>query len=54
MSLVDYQKAVVDRLTLAVFLLVTLGSYFLPVSPVVFVLVTALIGIAAKNWGVRK
>ena len=40
-----YKKAVVDRLTLAVFLLVTLGSYFLPVSPVVFVLVTALIGI---------
>ena len=49
-----YKKAVVDRLTLAVFLLVTLGSYFLPVSPVVFVLVTALIGIAAKNWGVRN
>ena len=40
--------------TLAVFLLVTLGSYFLPVSPVIFVLVTALIGIAAKNWGVKK
>ena len=49
-----YKKAVVDKLTLAVFLLVTLGSYFLPVSPVIFVLVTALIGIAAKNWGVKK
>ena len=35
-------------------LLVTLGSYFLPVSPVIFVLLTALIGIAAKNWGVKK
>ena len=46
-----YKKAVVDKLTLAVFLLVTLGSYFLPVSPVIFVLLTALIGIAAKNWG---
>jgi len=49
-----YKKAVVDKLTLAVFLLVTLGSYFLPVSPVIFVLLTALIGIAAKNWGVKK
>ena len=49
-----YKKAVVDKLTLAVFLLVALGSYFLPVSPVIFVLLTALIGIAAKNWGVKK
>ena len=49
-----YKKAVVDKLTLAVFLLVALGSYFLPVSPVIFVLITALIGIAAKNWGVKK
>ena len=49
-----YKKAVVDKFTLAVFLLVTAGGCLLPVSPVVFVLVAALIGVAAKNWGVRK
>ena len=49
-----YKKAVVDKLTLALFLAIALGSYFLPVSPVVFVVLSALVGIAVKNWGVRK
>ena len=49
-----YKKAVVDKLTLAVFLLVALGAYFLSVSPVLFVVLSAVIGIAVKNWGVRK
>ena len=49
-----YKKAVVDKLTLALFLVIALGSYFLPVSPVVFVVLSALVGIAVKNWGVRK
>ena len=40
-----YKKAVVDKLTLGIFLLVTLGSYFLDVSPVVFVVLAALAGI---------
>ena len=43
------KKAVVDKVTLALFLAVTLGAYFLSLSPVVFVLIAAVIGIAVKN-----
>lgn len=49
-----YKKAVVDRATLVIFLLVALGSYFLPISPVVFVVVTALAGIILKTVGGKK
>ena len=49
-----YKKAVVDKITLAVFLLVALGAYFLSVSPVLFVVLSAVIGIAVNKWGVRK
>lgn len=49
-----YKKAVVDRATLVIFLLVALGSYFLPISPVVFVVVTALAGIILKSVGGKK
>ena len=49
-----YKKAVVDKITLVVFLLVALGAHFLSVSPVLFVVLSAVIGIAVKNWGVRK
>lgn len=41
-----YKKAVVDKATLAIFLLVTLGSFLIDVSPVVFVVGAALAGIA--------
>lgn len=40
-----YKKAVVDKLTLAIFLIVALGSYFLDLGPVVFVVMSALAGI---------
>lgn len=40
-----YKKAVVDKATLAIFLIVTLGSFLLDVSPVVFVVAAALAGI---------
>ena len=46
--------AAVSVITLVVFLLVALGAYFLSVSPVLFVVLSAVIGIAVKNWGVRK
>ena len=49
-----FQKAVVDKPTLAIFLLVALGSYFTPVSPVVFVLAAGIIGIVLKNMGGKK
>ena len=46
-----YKKAVVDKLTLAIFLAVALGSYFLNVSPVIFVVVSALAGIVLHSKG---
>ena len=49
-----YKKAVVDKKTFAIFLLVALLSYFLPVSPVVFVLLAAAAGIAIKVWGGKR
>ena len=49
-----YKKAVVDKITFVLFFLVALGSYFLSVSPVVFVVLSALIGIALKAVEGRK
>ncbi len=49
-----YKKAVVDKATFAIFLLVALGSYLLPISPVVFVIVTAIAGIVLKSVGGKK
>jgi chromate transporter len=50
-----YKKAVVDKLTLAIFLAVALGSYFLDLSPVVFVVASALAGIFLHaKGGARK
>lgn len=49
-----YRKAVVDKITLVIFLLVALGSYFTAFSPVVFVLISAAAGIILKNLGGKK
>ena len=46
-----YKKAVVDKLTLAIFLSVMLGSYFLDISPVVFVVLAAFAGIFLQSKG---
>ena len=43
-----YKKAVVDKATLAIFVVVALGSYFSALSPVVFVLLAAAMGIALQ------
>lgn len=43
------QKSVVDRKTAAIFVLVTAGSMLLDLSPVWFVLLSALAGIVLKN-----
>ena len=48
-----YKKAVVDKVTLLLFLAVALGAYFTALSPVVFVLVAAVTGIVVKNLGKR-
>ena len=49
-----YKKACIDPATFAIFLIVTLGSFFTSLSPVIFVLAAAVAGIALKNLGVRK
>ena len=46
-----YRKAVVDRITLLIFVAVALGSYFLAVSPVVFVVIAAVLGILLSDVG---
>lgn len=46
-----YKKAVVDKLTLGIFLAVALGSYFLEVSPVLFVVLAAATGIFLQSKG---
>ena len=49
-----YKKAIVDKITLVIFLLVALGSFLLDLSPVVFVVLAAAAGILLKNREVKK
>ncbi len=49
-----YKKAVVDKVTLGIFLAVLLGSTFVDLSPVVFVLGAAVLGIVLKTVGGKK
>ena len=48
------KKAVLDGPTGIIFGLVAVGRYFLPISPVIFVLLAALAGIALKAMGGKK
>ena len=47
------KKAVVDKRTAAIFLLVLIGSLLLNLSPVWFVVGAALAGVLLKNWEVK-
>ena len=49
-----FKKAVIDKVTLAIFLIVALGSYFTPLSPVVFVLLAGAAGILIRALGGKK
>ena len=49
-----YKKAVVDIPTFIIFLLVAVGSIFLPGSPVIFVLIAAVAGIILNAMGGKK
>lgn len=49
-----YKKAVVDTPTLLIFIAVALGSYFLDLSPVVFVVLSAVAGIFLQAKGGAK
>ncbi len=44
-----YKKAVVDKVTFAIFLAVTIGSTFTELSPVVFVLLAGFLGVVLKG-----
>lgn len=48
------KKSVIDKRTAAIFVLVMAGSMLLSVSPVWFVLLSALLGIVLKNMEERK
>ena len=48
------KKAVIDVPTAVIFFAVALGSYFTPLSPVLFIVLAAAAGIVLKNMGVRK
>ena len=49
-----YKKAVVDKTTLVIFLVVALGSTLLDVSPVIFVVCAAVAGIILKGMEGKK
>jgi chromate transporter len=49
-----WKKSVVDKVTFAIFLAVSVLSFVFDVSPIVFVVAAALIGIIVKNLEVRK
>ena len=48
------KKAVVDKATLIIFLLVTMGSGLTDLSPVIFVILAGIAGVVLKNWGGKK
>lgn len=47
------KKAIVDKATAVIFVVVLLGGVFLEISPVWFVVLAALAGILLKNWEVK-
>jgi len=49
-----FKKAVIDKVTFALFALIALGGYFLSVSPIIFVLAAGLVGVLLKNVGGKK
>ena len=49
-----WKKSVIDKATLVIFVLVSLGAVMTDLSPVVFVLAAAVAGIVLRNLGVSK
>ncbi len=48
-----WKKSVIDKKTLMVFLIVTMGSFFFDIPPTVFVILAAAAGIIFKNQEVK-
>ena len=49
-----FKKAVIDKFTLVIFAIVTLGSCFTDISPIIFVILAAIASIAVKVLGGKK
>ena len=49
-----FKKAIVDKITLVIFLAVALGSTLLNISPVIFVILAAVAGITIKAMGGKE
>ena len=49
-----WKKTVIDPCTLVIFLAVFAGAVFTPLSPVVFVLLSAAAGLLLKGWKARE
>ena len=49
-----WKSSVVDKATLIIFIGIFLGSAFTNLSPVLFVIITAIAGIIVKNWQVKS
>lgn len=49
-----FKKAVIDKFSFVVFFAVALAAFFTDLSPVIFVLVAAVLGIVIKNAGGKK
>lgn len=48
------KKAVIDKFTFVIFIVVALGSILTPLSPVIFVIIAAIVGILLKSLGGAK
>jgi len=49
-----FKKAIIDKFTLLIFIVTALGSCFTNLSPVIFVIVSAIAAIILKNLGGKK
>lgn len=49
-----YKKSIVDKVTLVIFILVTVLSYFTSISSAVFVILAGVAGIVIKNMGGKE
>lgn len=49
-----WKNSIVDKATLIIFIGVFLGSVFTDISPILFVIITAIAGIVVKNLGVKS
>lgn len=49
-----FKKAIIDKVTLCIFLAVALGSCFTSISPIIFVVLSAVAGVAVKVLGGKK